>query len=55
MVNGRLKERPVAHKFLNAAEGCRACSLGGEEKPQDKKFNFLKEYKDKTYIFMIMP
>jgi len=35
--------------------GCCAGSAPGEEKPQDKKFSFLKEYKDKTYIFMITP
>jgi len=53
MVNGRLKERPGAHKFLNdAADPAR--TLNHKTPAEDKKFSPYKEYKDKTYLFLII-
>jgi hypothetical protein len=53
MVNGRLKERPGAHKFLSDAAD-RLHSPTRQSGPGDKKFSSRKEYKDKTYLFLII-
>ena len=53
MVNGRLKETTEAHKFLNAA-AIPARDPTPSLARRDKKFNCFKEYKDKTYLFLII-
>jgi hypothetical protein len=53
MVNGPLKEPPAANNFPMAAWK-NPLLTSARCGPLDKKFSFCKEYKDKTYSFMII-
>ena len=53
MVNGRLKEALGLINFLIPQPICREAPTPTSEQ-DDKKFSFHKEYKDKTYLFLII-